>query len=293
MWLRCNSFYKNPESKKMISRNELLSNKPLIIAGPCSISDREQILSIGRRAKKAGVHAIRAQLWKPRTKPNTFSGVGEEGIDWIEELKLETGLPVAMEVMSETHVEIIRDVADILWIGARNMQNFSLLEKVSKENKPVILKRGLISSIKEWVGAAEYIGLDKVIMCERGIRTGADSMRFTLDLNSALVIKHDYNLPIIIDPSHTAGRRDMVPHLALAGAAIGADGLVIESHTNPELELVDRDQTITMETLEDTIAKVLGIHQIANDLVANKNRATYANSQLVKLEVSSFQNNVT
>ena len=142
------------------------------------------------------------------------------------------------------------------------MQNFELLKEISKDKRPVILKRGLISTVKEWLGAAKYLGEEKVILCERGIRTGADSMRFTLVLNSALVVKHDYNMPILIDPSHTAGRRDMVPHLALSGIAMGADGIVIEVHTKPDEEPVDRDQTLTVEAFEKLMDKIDKIHAV-------------------------------
>lgn len=248
----------------MLSRDTLLKNKPLIISGPCSISSREQITAIAYSVKNSGAHALRAQLWKPRTLPDSFQGVGIEGIPWLLEIKQKLNIPLVMEVMSEEHVELISDLADVMWVGARNMQNYSLLKKLANVEHPIILKRGLISNIKEWVGAAEYIGKDRVIMCERGIRTGADSMRFTLDLNSALVVKHDYGLPVIIDPSHTAGRRDMVPWLAKAGIAIGADGIVVEAHTNPEEELVDKDQTITIETLKELVRDILHINSIYN-----------------------------
>lgn len=244
----------------MLTRKELLKNKPLIISGPCSISSREQILGIAKEVRACGVHALRAQLWKPRTNPDSFQGVGKKGIPWLEEIKNELNLPLVMEVMSEEQVDRVSDLADVMWVGARNMQNYSLLKKLSTIPNPVILKRGLISTIDEWVDASRYIGEDKVIMCERGIRTGADSMRFTLDLNSALVVKHDYGLPVIIDPSHTAGRRDMVPWLAKAGIAVGMDGIVVEAHTNPEEELVDKDQTITIESLRELITDVLHIH---------------------------------
>lgn len=248
----------------MITRENLLQNKPLIIAGPCSVSSRGQILSIAEKVKKAGAHALRAQLWKPRTNPDSFQGVGEKGISWIKEVKEETKLPIVMEMLGPEHVEKVEDVADILWVGARNMQNFELLKKMSHDPRPVILKRGLISTVKEWIGAGKYIGLDKVIMCERGIRTGADSMRFTLDLNTVLVVKHDFNMPVIVDPSHTAGRRDMVPYLAKAAIAVGADGIVVETHTNPEEELVDKDQTVTIETFQELVDKIREIYQGIN-----------------------------
>ncbi len=250
----------------MITRSKLLQNKPLIIAGPCSVASREQILKIGQEVKKAGAHAIRAQLWKPRTNPDSFQGVGEKGIAWIKELRKQTDLPVVMEMLDPEQVGIVEDVADILWVGARNMQNYALLKRMSHDPRPVILKRGLIATVKEWLGAAKYIGQDKVILCERGIRTGADGMRFTLDINTALVAQHDYQMPVIIDPSHTAGRRDMVPHLALAAIASGVDGIVIEAHYNPEEELVDKDQTISIPVLGEIIHSAHKITKIINQI---------------------------
>jgi 3-deoxy-7-phosphoheptulonate synthase len=240
----------------MTNKEDLLQNKPLIVAGPCSVSSAEQILRIAQELKTAGAHAIRAQLWKPRTKPDSFQGVGEAGIPWIKQVKLRVGLPMAMEVTAPSQVDLLNGVADILWVGARNMQNYELLKRLRDDDRPVILKRGLIASVDEWLGAAEYIGKDRVILCERGIRSGCDSMRFTLDLNTALVAKYDHHMPVIIDPSHTAGRRDMVPHLAMAGVAAGLDGLVIEVHYNPEEELVDKDQTITTEVFKELMGKV-------------------------------------
>jgi len=246
----------------MKTREDYLKNKPFIISGPCSISSRKQIWGIAKTVKDAGAHALRAQLWKPRTNPDSFQGVGSKGLRWVKEIKSKIGIPVAMEVMSIEHVEIVDKVSDIFWIGARNMQNFELLKKVGKKDKPVLLKNGLIATLNEWISAAEYIGKDKVILCERGIRTGADSMRFTLDLNSALAAKYDLNMPVIVDPSHTAGRRDMVPYLSYAAIAAGLDGLVIEAHTNPEEELVDRDQTIDIETLLKIIKRIKEIYEI-------------------------------
>ncbi len=246
----------------MKTREEYLKFRPLIIAGPCSVSSRKQIVEIAKAIKEAGAHVLRAQLWKPRTKPDSFQGVGDRGLEWIREIKEKIGIPVAMEVMSIEHVKTVKDIADIFWIGARNMQNFELLKEVGELNKPVLLKNGLIATMKEWVSAAEYIGKDKVILCERGIRTGADAMRFTLDLNSALVAKYDFDMPVIVDPSHSAGRRDMVKHLAYAAIAAGLDGLVIETHTNPEEELVDRDQTIDIKTFESIIKNVNTIYKI-------------------------------
>ncbi|MBN2101045.1 3-deoxy-7-phosphoheptulonate synthase [Candidatus Dojkabacteria bacterium] len=231
----------------MITRDNLLENKPLVIAGPCSASSREELLKTAYEVKKMGAQVFRAGLWKARTCPDSFQGVGDKGLKWLMEIKEKTGLLVTVEIQDSQQVDLVRDVSDILWVGSRNMQNFELLKKIGEDPRPVILKRGFISTIKEWLGAATYMGLDKVILCERGVRTGADAMRFTLDLNAMLVAKHDYGVPVIVDPSHTAGRRDMVGHLACAGIAAGADGIIVETSVDPEVEQVDRDQTISTE----------------------------------------------
>jgi 3-deoxy-7-phosphoheptulonate synthase len=247
-----------------MTRKSLLSKKPIIIAGPCSISSREQILKIATEMKRLGVDALRAQLWKPRTKPDSFQGVGKAGIPWVKEIKRVIKIPVAMEVTSVEQVDLVSNLADILWVGARNMQNYELLKRISKERQPVVLKRGLIATVEEWIAAGNYIGIDRVIFCERGIRTGAQAMRFTLDLNAALALKLDHHLPVVIDPSHTAGRRDAVPHLAKAAIASGADGLIIETHYNPHEELVDKDQTLTIETFTEVVSDVKRIFSIVN-----------------------------
>lgn len=251
--------------EETLTREKLLENKPLIIGGPCSVSSKEQILRIGQEVKESGAHAIRAQLWKPRTKPDSFQGVGEKGVPWIKELKEKTGLPVVMEMMSPEQVGIVEDVADILWVGARNMQNYDLLKRMKSDTRPVILKRGLIATMKEWLGAADYIGRDRVILCERGIRTGADVMRFTLDFNAVLAVKHDYNMPVIVDPSHSPGRRDMVPYLSMAAIALGADGLVIETHYNPEEELVDKDQTVSTEVFKILVKEANDLYEVVKE----------------------------
>ncbi|MFZ1721604.1 MAG: 3-deoxy-7-phosphoheptulonate synthase, partial [Microgenomates group bacterium] len=180
----------------------------------------------------------------------------------VSRVKKETKLLITMEVMTPKHIEATKGIADILWVGTRNMQNYELLKSMRNDPRPVILKRGLIATMKEWIGAAEYIGRDKVILCERGIRTGADSMRFTLDLNSMLVAQHDYGMPVLIDPSHTAGRRDMVSHLSYAAIAANADGLVIETHYNPDEEQVDRDQTITLSDFQKIVQITHKIHAV-------------------------------
>lgn len=228
------------------NRDEVMGTYPLIIAGPCAVESREQILAVGEVLYGLGVHTMRCQLWKPRTEKESFQGVGLSGLPWLAELKERYGMRVATEIVDYAHIEATRESVDILWVGARNMQNFELLKRLGEDNRVVILKRGFIATMKEWLSAADYIGRDRVILCERGIRTGADTMRFTLDLNAALVAKHDHHMPVIVDPSHTAGRRDMVPHLAYAAIAAGLDGVVIEVHPDPEHALSDTTQQIPL-----------------------------------------------
>jgi len=247
----------------MISRTDLLQNLPLIIAGPCAVESREQIMFMAREMKRMNVPVLRAQLWKPRMKPDSFQGVGLSGLQWLIDIKRETGLLIATEIVDAAHIEAVKGVVDILWVGARNMQNFELLKALAKDDRVVILKRGLISKVEEWLAAADYIGRDRVILCERGVRTGADAMRFTLDINAALVAKHDHGMPMLIDPSHTAGRRDMVPALALAGIASGVDGLIIETHPEPEKALCDSAQQITPATFEALLPAVREVYETA------------------------------
>ncbi len=246
----------------MLTRSQLLKHKPLLMAGPCAVESRTQIIGVAIALKKMGVHVLRGQLWKPRTSPGDFQGVGEEGIPWLLEAKKNTGLLISTEIVDKDQIELVKNVSDILWVGARNMQNFELLKALGKDKRPVILKRGLINTVKEWLGAADYIGRNKVILCERGIRTGADSMRFTLDLNAALVAKHDHGIPVIADPSHTAGRRDMVAHLAYACIAAGLDGIVVEVHPDPEHALSDKTQQVSPKVFLQMVAMVQKLHKL-------------------------------
>lgn len=247
---------------KTIKRDDLLKMKPLIIAGPCAVESRLQIRSIAFSLKEMGVKVLRCQLWKPRTDRDSFQGVGLEGLRWLKEIKDEMGILIATEIVDKDHIKIMENIADILWVGARNMQNYELLKALEKDSRPVILKRGLIATVDEWIKAAEYIGLDRVILCERGIRSGADSMRFTLDINTALVAKFDHKMPVIIDPSHPAGRADMVPYLAYAGIAAGMDGIVVEVHNQPEKALSDASQQITPDTFKEVIRSVKAIYRL-------------------------------
>ena len=236
--------------------------RPLIIAGPCAVESRQQIRAIAKELHEVGVKILRCQLWKPRTDPESFQGIGLEGLEWLAEIKKEYGFLIATEIVDKDNIKATTGVADILWVGARNMQNYELLKAIGADNRPVILKRGFIATVEEWVKAGKYVGLDRVILCERGVRTGADSMRFTLDINAALVAKHDHKMPVIIDPSHTAGRADMVPNLAYAGMAAGLDGIVVEVHHKPETALSDASQQVTPQVFKEMLKDVEAIYKI-------------------------------
>ncbi|MBI4008968.1 3-deoxy-7-phosphoheptulonate synthase [Candidatus Roizmanbacteria bacterium] len=248
---------------KTITVKDLIKkDKPLIIAGPCAVESKVQIKIIARKLHEIGVKVLRCQLWKPRTDPTSFQGIGLRGLSWIEKIKKDHGVLVATEITDKHQIQATKGIVDILWVGARNMQNYELLKALAQDRRPVILKRGLIATVDEWIKAGKYIGLNKVILCERGIRTGADSMRFTLDLNGALVAKHDHHMPVIIDPSHTAGRADMVPYLSYAGIAAGMDGIVVEVHHQPEKALSDASQQIQPEVFQEIIRNVNDIFKL-------------------------------
>jgi len=223
------------------------SGRPLIIAGPCSVESEEQILEAARAVKAAGATALRGGAFKPRTSPRSFQGLGEEGLRLLALAREETGLPVVTEVMDTAQIDLVARYADVLQVGSRNMQNFALLKQVGRAGKPVLLKRGLSATLDEWLAAAEYImdsGNDQVILCERGIRTFETCPRNTLDLSTAIVARERSGLPVIIDPSHAAGRRDLIPALSRAALAAGVDGLMIEVHPDPDRALSDAAQQL-------------------------------------------------
>lgn len=227
------------------------SGHPVVIAGPCSVESEEQILSAARAVKAAGATALRGGAYKPRTSPKSFQGLEEEGLRLLALARQETGLPVVTEVMDTAQIDLVAQYADVLQIGSRNMQNFALLKQVGRAGKPVMLKRGLSATIAEWLGAAEYItaaGNDQVILCERGIRTFETHTRNTLDLSSAVAAREMSGFPVIIDPSHAAGRRDLIPALSRAALAAGADGLMIEVHPDPDSALSDAAQQLDFPT---------------------------------------------
>jgi 3-deoxy-7-phosphoheptulonate synthase len=233
--------------------------KIAIIAGPCSVEGKKEIIEIAKKVKEAGADALRGGAYKPRTSPYAFQGLGEEGLKYLAAAREETGLPVVTEVMDTRDVDLVTKYADVLQIGARNMANFNLLREVGKTKKPVLLKRGPGSTIKELLMSAEYIiseGNKNVILCERGIRTFETATRNTLDLNAVPVIKKLSHLPIIIDPSHGTGEWDLVPAMSKASIAAGADGLLIEVHPQPDEALSDGAQSLKPETFVELMQEL-------------------------------------
>ena len=223
------------------------AEKVTVIAGPCSVESREQMLEVPHSVKASGAAMIRGGAFKPRTLPYSFQGLGVEGLKILAEAREETGLPVVTEVLSSESVGIVEEYADILQIGARNMQNYPLLKRLGEASKPVLLKRGLSSTIEEWLGAAEYVlagGNEEVILCERGIRTYQKLTRFTLDLAAVPLLKEVSPLPVVVDPSHGTGIKSLVSPMAKAAVAAGADGLLIEVHPNPEEAKSDGPQSL-------------------------------------------------
>ena len=219
-----------------------------IVAGPCSVEGREQLMETAHAVKDAGAHMLRGGAYKPRTLPYSFQGLGEEGLKILAEARDETKLPIVTEVMAPEDVELVESYTDVLQIGSRNMQNYPLLKKVGKASRPVLLKRGMSSTIEEWLGSAEYVlfeGNPDVILCERGVRGFDTITRNTLDVTAVPVIHQLSQLPVVIDPSHGTGVRSLVSPMAKAGVAAGSDGLMIEVHSDPENALSDGGQSLT------------------------------------------------
>ncbi len=226
----------------------------VVMAGPCSVESREQLMETAHAVRSAGAQMLRGGAYKPRTSPYDFQGLGVEALEFLKEASIETGLPVVTEVMSENDVDVVAEYADMLQIGARNMQNFSLLRRVANVDRPVLLKRGPSATIKEWLLAAEYLlsgGNPNVVLCERGIKTFETATRNTLDLAAVALAKELSHLPVIADPSHGTGIRSLVPAVSRAAVAIGADGLMIEVHPCPERALSDGPQSLDLRGFAD------------------------------------------
>jgi len=234
-------------------------NKVLMIAGPCSVESREQIIEIACAMKEAGATALRGGAFKPRSSPYSFQGHGEEGLKWLAEARERSGLPIVTEVMDPGLVEMVCEYADVLQIGARNMQNFTLLHAVGESQHTVLLKRGLANTMEELLMSAEYImshGNQRVMLCERGIRTFEKYTRNTFDINAIPVLKARTHLPVIADPSHAVGYSEYVTSVALAAVAAGADGLIVEVHPDPAKALSDGRQTLNYDQFRDMVARV-------------------------------------
>ena len=259
-------FHPDPTIVK-VGDTEVGGKQLTLIAGPCSVESEKQIVSIAKAVKKSGATMLRGGAFKPRTSPYSFQGLKYEGLELLKEAKAETGLPIVTELMSPYDIDRFVNDVDVIQIGARNMQNFELLKELGKLDKPILLKRGLSATIEEWLMSAEYIlsgGNPNVILCERGIRTFETYTRNTLDLSAIVAVKKVSHLPIIVDPSHATGKAWMVPALARAAIAVGADGLIIEVHNDPEHALCDGSQSIKPEMFDEvvrdlrTIAPVVG-----------------------------------
>ncbi len=241
-----------------------------VIAGPCSVENEDQVIQAARAAKRLGAKFIRGGAYKPRTSPYSFQGLGEEGLKMLSEASKETGLPVVSELLDVRNIEAIDRYADIVQIGARNMQNFVLLLEVGRLNKPVLLKRGFGCTIDELLMAAEYIvkgGNSRIILCERGIRTFEKTTRHTLDISAIPVLKLLTHLPVIVDPSHSGGKRELVAPLSYAAAAAGADGIIVEVHPNPEEALCDGPQSLDIDDFDKLMKKLLPIAKLQGKIV--------------------------
>ena len=241
-----------------------------VMAGPCSVESREQLIATADAVAAAGATILRGGAFKPRTSPYTFQGLGVEGLELLAEARERTGLPVVTEVMESSQVDIVADHADIIQVGARNMQNYPLLMAVGRSSRPVLLKRGLSATIEEWLMAAEYIvsaGNPSVILCERGIRTFETYTRNTLDLAAVPLLRHLTHLPVIVDPSHATGKRWLVRPMALAGVAAGADGIMVEVHPDPDEALSDGEQSITLEQFAEMAPILRQVHEEVRGLV--------------------------
>jgi 3-deoxy-7-phosphoheptulonate synthase len=234
-------------------------NEIVIIAGPCAVESREQIIETAKAVKKAGAHMLRGGAFKPRSSPYAFQGMAEEGLKLLAEAREVTGLPVVTEVMAPDQLEMVIQYSDMLQIGARNMQNFPLLQAAGKSGHPVLLKRGNSATVEEWLMAAEYLlsnGNTRVVLCERGIRTFETATRNTTDINAIPVVKHLSHLPVLVDPSHSTGRGEYIESISRAAIAAGADGLIVEVHPHPEAALSDGPQSLTPDAFSEVVNQV-------------------------------------
>ena len=254
--------FKGEDSVVKVGGVEIGGQRVVVMAGPCAVENEERLMEVAKAVKEAGAAVLRGGAYKPRTSPFSFQGLEEVGLELLAKARKAFSIPVITEVVDPHDVELVSKSADILQVGARNMQNFALLTEVGKSQHPVLLKRGFSSTVTEWLTAADYLlaeGNNRVILCERGIRTFEDSIRFSLDISSVPVIKKFSHLPLIVDPSHAAGHYSLVPAIARAAVAAGADGILIEVHPNPKEALVDGLQSLTISDFNRLMAELKAI----------------------------------
>lgn len=250
-------------------------NDIVVIAGPCAVESRSQILETAHAVREAGANALRGGIFKPRTSPYSFQGLGEEGLEYLAEAREQTGMPIVVEIMSQTQLELMLKYVDVFQVGARNMQNFNLLRALGETRKTILLKRGLSATIEELLMSAEYLlagGNKQVILCERGIRTFETSTRNTTDINAIPVLKNLTHLPVILDPSHATGHADYVPAIARAAIAAGADGLIVEVHPDPAKAVSDGKQSLKPEKFVEMVNQVKAIAEVMGRRVAPVNK---------------------
>ncbi|HKL11138.1 MAG TPA: 3-deoxy-7-phosphoheptulonate synthase [Clostridia bacterium] len=234
-------------------------NVPVRIAGPCAVESREQIIKIAQIVKSAGAEFLRGGVFKPRTSPYDFQGLGWEGLEYLKEAGNLTGLPIVTEILDQNHIDRLVEQIDLIQIGSRNMHNYALLKAVGETGKPVMLKRGMSATLREWILAAEYLaasGNGDIILCERGIRTFSDYTRNTLDLSAVPIMKKETGLPVVVDPSHGTGLRELVLPMSKAALACGADGIMVEVHNNPEKALSDGPQSLMEEDYKKLVSEM-------------------------------------
>jgi 3-deoxy-7-phosphoheptulonate synthase len=262
---RANRAFHPDDSIIDVSGVKIGGRKLQVIAGPCSVENHDQIISVAKSVKLGGASMLRGGAFKPRTSPYSFQGLGMPGLDLLKEARKETGLPIVTEIMSTDDIDRFVEDVDMIQVGARNMQNFALLKALGKTRKPILLKRGLAATVEEWIMSAEYImagGNDNVVLCERGIRTFEQYTRNTLDLSAICAAKKMSHLPVLVDPSHASGLWWMVEPMAKAAVAAGADGLIIEVHNDPENALCDGAQSLKPERFAHLMGELKGIAQI-------------------------------
>ena len=267
----------HPENTVIRALDAVIGDGSLtVMAGPCSIESRDQLMETVDHVTAHGATVIRGGAFKPRTSPYSFQGLGVEGLRYLAEARDRTGVPVITEVMEPSQVDIVAEYADVLQVGTRNMQNFSLLLACGRAGRPVMLKRGFGATIEEWLMAAEYIasaGNPNIIMCERGIRTFETFARNTLDLTAVPVLHHLTHLPVVVDPSHATGKRWLVKPLAIGGVAVGADGIMVEVHPRPDEALSDGEQSLTFAMFDQMMSAVTAVHEHVKDLHGDLVRA--------------------